>query len=71
MPKISPDATETVNADQEIVKKDTYLVTEREHKDWYQANSMGKQGGMPRIAPKEEQKASGTKKHSLRKEKRS
>lgn len=69
MPKISPSAEETVNADQEIVQPNNYLKIERVHDRWYQPNSMGKQRGKPTIAPREESKAPGSRKHSLRKEK--
>ena len=34
--------------DEKLVQPNPYLETQREHKDWYAANIMGKQRGKPR-----------------------
>ena len=62
------DSQHAINHDQEIVKPNTFLETEKDHKKWYDANNMGKQQGRPKLVPRETKKPSGTKKHSLRKE---
>jgi len=49
--------------------KNTYLETEKSHKDWYEIGAMGKQRGKPHAVPENIKKVKGTKKHSLRKEK--
>ena len=52
-----------------LVEPNVYLKTQRDHKKWYNIHEMGKMRGEPRIAPREEKKAKGIQKHSLRKEK--
>lgn len=69
MPKKKPKTDEILNHDQKILKPNSYLETQKSHKDWYDIHEMGKQRGKPRLAPKETKKAGGRMKHSLRKEK--
>lgn len=63
------DAKHLQDHDQNILEPNTYLKTDNQHKDWYNVHEMGKQGGKPKANPREIKKQSGTKKHSLRKEK--
>lgn len=67
--KIISNSKHAKDHDQKIVKPSAYLETEKEHKKWYNIHEMGKMRGEPRIAPREEKKAKGIQKHSLRKEK--
>lgn len=69
MPIEKPKPDQLENHDQKILKPNAFLETQKKHRDWYDANQMGKQRGKPRLAPKETQKPKGTHKHSLRKEK--
>lgn len=68
MPNEKPNAKQFETNDQKIEEPNSYLETQKQHKDWFDQNQMGRQGGKPRIAPKEIKKAKGTHKHSLRKE---
>jgi len=63
------DAKHVEDHDNKLLKPNTYLETEKEHKNWYNIHEMGKQRDKPRIAPREEKKVGGITKHSLRKEK--
>lgn len=54
--------------DQNILKTNSFLETQKEHKEWYQSGTMGKQRGMPQWDRKKVEKPKGTKKYSLRKE---
>lgn len=58
-----------LNHDQKLVKPNSYLETQKSHKDWYDVDKMGKQRGKPNAVPKENKKPSGTRHHHLRKEK--
>jgi len=69
MPNINPKPNQAKDNDQKINEPNTFLKTQNEHKDWYEAGQMGKQRGKPQQAPREEKKKGGTRKHSLRKEK--
>lgn len=62
-----PKTKQIKNDDQKILEPNVFLETQKKHRDWYDVNQMGKQRGMPRIAPKELRKPKGTHKHSLRK----
>lgn len=68
MSQEEPRSNETVTNDNEIVEPSTYLETEKNHKDWYQANQMGGQRNRPQMVPRDAKKPKGTKKHSTRKE---
>lgn len=68
MPKKKIDSSQLKDSDQNIEKPNSFLETEKEHKDWYDVNQMGKQRGEKHLAPKEVKKKRGNKKHSLRKE---
>ena len=63
-----PRPDQTVNHDQKINKPNVLLETQKEHKDWYDRNA-GKMRGKPKMVQRETKKASGSRKHSLRKEK--
>lgn len=65
----SIDSKRTKNHNQKIVEPNTYLETQKPHKKWYDIREMGKQRGRPRLVPREQKKAGGTTRHSLRKEK--
>ena len=69
MPNNQPNSKQAKNNDNQIIEPNVFLGTEKEHKDWYDANQMGKQRGKPTMAPRETKKQKGTRKHSLRKEK--
>lgn len=60
---------QSTDHDQNILKPNAYLELQKEHKDWYQKNQMGRQGGKPQMVQKEVKKSKGSGKHSLRKEK--
>jgi len=68
MPQEKPDAKQFESNDQQIEEPNSYLETQKQHKDWYNQNQMGRQGNRPNMVPKETKKAPGTHKHSLRKE---
>ncbi len=67
--KRGTDSKRAKNHDQKLVEPNNYLETQKEHKKWYNIHEMGKQAGRPRLVPREQKKAGGTRKHSLRKEK--
>lgn len=48
--------------------KQSESIQPKEHKDWYDRNA-GKMRGKPKMVQTETKKASGSRKHSLRKEK--
>lgn len=67
MPTGKPKPKQIKDRDSKILEPNVFLETQKKHRDWYDANQMGKQRGMPRIAPKENRKPKGMRKHSLRK----
>lgn len=64
-----PNPKQTKDHDQKIVEINPILEIQKEHKDWYNRNTMGKMRGRPTLLPHEVKKQKGTAKHSLRKEK--
>lgn len=56
-------AKQVIDKDQKIIKPDTFLETEKGHKDWYQEGGLGKRPIQNRIPKKEK----GSHSHSLRK----
>lgn len=59
----------TQNHDGKVIKPNSYLEIQKEHKKWYEVGAMGKQRGKPKSVPQNIKKTGGMKKHSLRKEK--
>jgi len=68
MPREESNSKQSI-ANNEVVEPNVFLETEKTHKDWYDANQMGRQDGRPRRVPREIAKPKGVRKHSLRKEK--
>jgi len=62
-----PKPNQSENNDEEILKPNVLLETEKEHKDWYDRNA-GKMRGKPQMVNKEIKKEKGSGKHSLRKQ---
>lgn len=52
--KIKP--TQLIDRDQNIIETNSYLEIQKEHKDWFKKNAMGKQRGKPTMTPKETKK---------------
>ncbi|HLB95768.1 MAG TPA: hypothetical protein VJK26_02600 [Patescibacteria group bacterium] len=63
------DSKRARDHDQKLQKPNSYLETQKSHKEWYNISEMGKQRGKPRAVPRNLKKPGGVKKHSLRKEK--
>jgi hypothetical protein len=59
MPRKKPTTKQTVNSDQKVVKANSYLETQKEHKDWYNVFEMGKQRGKPKSVPPKIKKEKG------------
>lgn len=64
-----PTSKQSITRDQKIVETNPYLELQKEHKNWYEKNQMGRQGEKPQMVTREIKKAKGSGKHSLRKEK--
>lgn len=67
MPTKKPKTTQIKDADNSIIEPNTLLEIEKGHKDWYDVNQMGRQGGKPVNVPREMKKPKGAFKHSARK----
>lgn len=67
MPSIKPKSKQIKTADNSIIEPNVFLETEKNHKDWYDANQMGRQGGKPVNVSREMKKPKGAFKHSSRK----
>lgn len=65
----SSDAKHAKEHGKKLVAPNSYLETQKAHKKWYSIWEMGKQRGKPHSNPSNVRKPSGTRKHSLRKEK--
>lgn len=56
MPTKKPKTEQIKNADNNIIEPNVFLETEKSHKDWYDVNQMGRQGGKPVNVPREMKK---------------
>lgn len=66
---LKPKTKQVKDNDGNIVEPNVILETEHEHKDWYNTNQMGRQGGKPNMVQRATKKPKGIRKHSVRKEK--
>ena len=64
MPNIEPEPNQFKNEDNQIEEPNVILETQKEHKDWYNVNQMGRQGNRPVNVPREIKKEKGTHKRS-------
>lgn len=64
---LQPKPKQVKDNDNNILEPNVLLETEHAHKDWYNTNQMGRQGGRPNMVPKDIKKPKGMRRHSLRK----
>lgn len=58
--KIHSDSKHAKAHGKDLVETDEYLELAKEHKNWYNRGSMGKQRGKPHYAPPKEMKSGKT-----------
>jgi hypothetical protein len=64
MPNTKPKAKQIKDSDNKIQEPNVILKTEHQHKNWFNTDQMGRQGGRPINVPREIKKEKGSHRRS-------